>query len=284
LWSLVILLCALVVGPMVLFGTGVATTLARRLVPFHGDEASRALLVAAVVSVAVVFVLTRSGLPTSLTLSLIGAIIGAGVGSGLPVRADVLVKIVIFGVTAPVAAAALAYYGSRLLRRGLHGAHVTTWLRRMHVMAYSLQCLSYSANDGQKMFAMFALVEGAASTGAVRDPWWLALSVSALFALGVALSVRKITANVGSGLLSVQLRHAVVAETCTFALVMGSGLAGVPATTTQSLAGGLVGAGLSEDRSRVRWSMVSRLAGAWAVTLPASVAVAALASAIWRAS
>ncbi len=279
LMSLGVLLVAIAVGPWALFGTRVATTLAHRLVPFHGNGADRVFLIAALVSMVVVFVLTRAGLPTSLTLALIGAITGAGLGAGLAVQAGELIKILVFGMASPVVAAVLAYFGSRMLGRAVQGARMTTRLRRMHVVAYSLQCISYSANDGQKMLAVFAVAAGSASGGVVRDPWWLGVSVAVLFCLGVALSLRRVAANVGEGILSVHLRHAVVAEASTFALVMSAGLIGVPTTTTQSLAGGLVGAGASEARSRVRWTVAARLAGAWVVTLPASIGLAALASA-----
>ncbi|MDA8311282.1 MAG: inorganic phosphate transporter [Actinomycetota bacterium] len=281
-WSLAVLLAAIVVGPWALFGTRVATTFAHQLVPFQGPEADRALLVAAAASMVVVFALTRAGLPTSLTLSLIGAVTGAGIGADLPVRLGVLVTILAFGLCAPLVAAAVAYGASRWLSRSLSGRRVSTRLRHLHIGAFSLQCLAYSANGGQKMLAVFALTAGATSSGMVRDPWWLALSVAGLFALGVALGLRKVSAKVGTGILAVHLRHAVVAELCTFALVMAAGLGGVPVTASQSLAGGLVGAGASESRSRVRWPVVGRLVGAWVVTLPASVGLAALASALWR--
>lgn len=280
--SLAVLLFAVVVGPWLLFGTGVATTLAHGLVPFGGTSADRALLAATLSAMAVVLGLVRAGLPTSLTLAFVGAITGSGLGAGLPVSGGELEKILLLGLAAPVVSALLASLAVPLTLRAAGGALSRRRLVRWHRAAFFLQCLAYSANGGQKILAVFAVAAGAASGRLVQDPWWLAILVGALFGLGVLGGIRGVSAKLGKGILAVHLRHAVVAETCSFAVVMGAGLAGVPLTMSQSVAGALVGAGVSEARTRVRWPAVARMAGAWAVTLPASVVVAALAGALAR--
>lgn len=280
--SLAILLAALAVGPWLLFGTSVAATLAHRLVPFSGTSADRVVLAATLSAMVVVFVLVRAGLPTSLTLALVGAIAGAGLGAGLPVSGGELAKILLFGLIAPVVSAVLAFSVAPLALRAAEGTRTSRRLRRWHRAAFGLQCLAYSANGGQKMLAVFAVAAGATSGGLVRDPWWLAVLVAALFGLGVLSGIRNVSSKLGKGILAVHLRHAVVAETCSFAVVMGAGLAGVPLTMSQSVTGALVGAGVSEARTRVRWPAVMRMAGAWALTLPASIGVAALAGALTR--
>ncbi len=276
LTSLVIILLALTIGPWLLFGTSVATTLAHRLVPFSGPGEDGAVLAATISAMVVVFGLVRAGLPTSLTLALVGAIAGAGLGAGLPINGAELATVIVIGLAAPLASAALAVVVAPLALRATAGARAGIRLRAWHRGAFCLQCLAYSANGGQKMLALFALATGAASGSLVRDPWWLALLLSLLFGVGVLIGIRNVSATLGHGIVAVRLRHAAIAETCSFAVVMGAGLAGVPLTMSQSVAGALVGAGLSESRRRVRWREVAYMAGAWVVTLPASVAVAAL--------
>ena len=240
--SLAILLTALVVGPWLLFGTSVATTLAHRLVPFSGMSADRVVLAATLSAMVVVFSLVRAGLPTSLTLALVGAITGAGLGAGLSVSAGELAMILLFGLVAPVVSAVLAFLVAPLALRAAEGSQTSRRLRRWHGAAFCLQCLAYSANGGQKMLAVFAVAAGAASGGLVQDPWWLALLVAALFGVGVLSGIRNVSSKLGRGILAVHLRHAVLAETCSFAVVMGAGLAGVPLTMSQSVTGALVGA------------------------------------------
>ncbi len=282
--SLAIFLATLVVGPWLLFGTSVATTLAHGLVPFTGLGSDRFVLAATVSAMVVVFALVRAGLPTSLTLALVGAIAGAGIGAGLPLRGGELAAILLVGLAAPLASAALALVLSPLALRASTGARVEGRLLLWHRAAFVLQCLAYSANGGQKMLALFAVAAGAASGGVVRDPWYLAISLPLLFGVGVLFGIRNVSARLGRGILAVRLRHAAVAETCSFTVVMAAGLAGVPLTMSQSVAGALVGAGLSESRRRVRWREVTRMAGAWGVTLPASIALATLAGLAARAT
>ncbi len=280
--SFAVLLVALAVGPLLIFSTKVATTLAHGLVPFSGLEAQRVVLAATLSAMVVVFALVRAGLPTSLTLALVGAITGAGLGAGLPVKAGELATILLLGLAAPVVSALLALLVAPLVLRLAGGAQTSRRLRRWHGAAFGLQCLAYSANGGQKMLAVFAIAAGAASGGLVHDSWWLAIVISALFGLGVLVGLRNVSGRLGKGILAVHLRHAVVAEACSFAVVTAAGLAGVPLTMSQSVAGALIGAGMSESRIRVRWPAALRMAGAWAVTLPASVAVAALAGALTK--
>lgn len=282
LTSLTILLTAVLAGPLLLFGTGVATTLAHRLVPFSGSSAERLVFVAAISAIAVVFALTRLGLPTSLTLALIGGITGAALGAGAPVSESMLLTILLFGAVAPVLCVALALVMARVALRAVGGPKVATRARLLHRVAFSLQCLAYSANGGQKMLAVFAVATGAATGSVVRDPWWLAILVALLFGFGVLVGLRRVSASLGKEILAVHLRHALVAETCSFAVVMSAGLMGFPVTMSQSVAGALIGAGASESRIRVRWPAASRLAGAWAVTLPASIGLAALALGVTR--
>lgn len=280
--SLAILLGAVIAGPLLLFGTGVATTLAHRLVPFSGASADRALLAATLSAMGVVFALVRAGLPTSLTLAFVGAIAGAGLGVGLPVRGSELATILVLGLAAPALSGALAFLTAPLTLRAAGGGGAGQRLRRWHRGAYCLQCLAYSANGGQKMLVVFALAAGAASGASVRDPWWLGVLIGGLFGLGVLLGLRRVSARLANEILAVHLRDAVVAEACSFVVVMGAGILGIPLTMSQSVAGALVGAGASESRARIRWPAVLRIGAAWAVTLPASICVAAAAGALVR--
>ena len=281
--SISILLVAIVVGPLFLFGTGVAATLTHRLVPFSLSGSGKAALLAATLSaLCVIFSLNRAGLPSSLTLALIGAIAGAGIGSGLPVSRSTLLEIVALGLLAPLLAMAIAFGVARMALRALEGSQVTRRTRSLHVVAFALQCLAYSANGGQKMLAISAIAVGAVTGSFIGNPWWLVIAVAILFGIGVLTGLRRISATLSQGVLAVHLRHALVAETSSFAVVMSAGLMGVPLTMSQSVAGALVGVGVSEARNRIRWSEVIRILGAWLITLPASLVVATLIAAALR--
>jgi len=51
---------------------------------------------------------------------------------------------------------------------------------------------------------------------------------------------------------------------------------GIPASTTHTITGCIVGVGAARRTSAVRWGVAQRVAVAWVVTIPASAAVGAL--------
>lgn len=288
--AIAVLMASLVVGPVVLLPTAVASTLAHQLVAFSASKATTGSLVATSGALVVVFALARAGLPTSLTVALVGALAGAGLGAGQSVSWLTLFKILAVGVVGPVLCATAAFAASRLGWPALsvpafaYRSDVGARLRRWHRATFSLQCLAYAANGGQKMLAVLALALGA--TGGegrvVGDPLWQAVALAALFCAGVLTSFRRVSRNLGRSVLAVRLRHAVVAEACSSAVVLAAGLTGTPLTLSQSLTGALVGAGSSESRRRVRWAEAARLGGAWVFTLPAALSLGALGGVLAR--
>ncbi len=254
------------VGPLVL-GTKVARTLAGRLVSFQAAGGSRALLTAVAVAIAVVLALSWAGLPTSLTLALLGGIVGAGLGTGLPVAwgtVGAVVVVALVGLPASVGAGVLA---ARLVERlpGRPGPR----LRWLHRAGFTVQCLAYAANDAQKMVAI--LLAGGAG-GAI--PPVDAAAIAASFVLGTLLAVRRTAMRLGERLMRVRPVHAVASELASSAVVLASSALGAPVSTTQATTAALVGAGVTHSRRRVRWNETRSIGAAWALTLPASVALA----------
>lgn len=276
----VALLAASVAAAPLLLGTRVAQTLTHRLVSFDGPHGHLALAVGVLAAVAVVGVLTRRGVPTSLTLALVGGLTGAGVGFGLHVGWAYVAFVLAVGMCAPLVGALVAFALSRATRLVPAGDPVSGSVARTHRLAFGLQCLAYSGNDGQKMLAVFA-VTGLA--GAVTHPGIPELAlISLLFAVGVILGLPRVARSLGDGVLHVRPVHAVTAELASAVAVLSTAALGVPVSMTQSVAGGLVGAGMSHGLRRVRWAAASRIVSAWITTLPASVALAAIVALAFR--
>lgn len=267
---------ALVAAPLVV-GTRVASTLATRLVSFSDGgtrvAAETALLVAVLTAVAVVGLLSSRGLPTSLTLALVGGITGAGIGGGLPVSYATLALVLAAGLAAPVVGAAagfaLSRLGGLLPRRRPVGRRV----RGAHLVAFALQCLAYAGNDGQKMFAVMAVATGGAQE--VRLSFGDVTLLAALFTVGLVLGLRPAAATLSAEIVPARPPDAVAAEFASAGAVLGSAAVGAPVSMTQSVAAALVGAGMSHGHRRVRWRAAGRLGLAWVLTLPVSAGLAA---------
>lgn len=262
-------------------GTSVAETLANRLVLFEARGGREAFLTAVVVALAVVLVLVHFGLPTSLTLALVGGIVGVGLGSGLPVAWGQLALVLLVGLAAPIVSAAAGLAGSRLL----HLLPRRTWagsrLEWIHHLTFTVQCLAYAANDAQKMVAIVLVAAG-------LDYQYLSTRltdqalIGVCFGLGTLLSVQRTAARVGQRIMRVQSTHVLVSELSSSSVVLASSALGVPISTTQSVTAALVGSGVAHSFRRVRWQEAAPIGLAWIVTLPMASVLAGVVSVLSR--
>lgn len=266
----VLLVSALAVVP--LLGTRVAQTLAERLVGFEGDGGRTTLIAAVAATLVVVWVLTARGLPTSLTLGLVGAIAGAGTAARLPVDWGLVRFVLLVAAIAP----AVGFVGAFLLQRALRPLlGPLRWLRDgLLRVGYLLQCLAYGANDGQKMLAVLAVVGVSSSVAEVPFHLWLGTVVA--FAVGTILGVARLGPTLSGGVLPARSEQSGIAQTTSASAVLISGAFGSPVSLTQAVTAGLVGSGVGVTARRVRWQVATRIAIAWAVTLPAAFVVGAV--------
>lgn len=277
----VMLAVSLVLMPVV-FGTQVATTLAERLVTFDGPHGRTTLIIAVSGATAVVAVLSRWGLPTSLTLALIGSILGAGLGAGFAVAWSWVTAVLVLAVVAPVAGLLGARVVARLWAAPTARAGVGRRVRRLHRVGFTLLACAYGANDGQKILAVLVLATSAGGVGAdgvpARVP--VLLAASALFAVGTLIGVRRYATRMGSAVLPATPVHGVTAQLSAAVAVTGSAAAGMPVSMTQVVAGALVGSALANSSRSVRWNAALGVVAAWVVTVPAAAAVTAGVSAL----
>lgn len=272
-----VLLIAAVIAAPAIFGTGVASTLAGRLVAFQGSDDRLALVLAVTGAIAVVVALARAGLPTSLTLALIGGIVGVGIGGGLPIAWTWVAVVLLIAAAAPVVGL-LAAYGLGWLWRHLPvRIAVVRQVRHGHRLGLVLQAFAYGSNDGQKMLCVFALaVPAATDHGRVVAPVWMLFAVGGLFAVGLALGVRRYGRRLRATVPALTPVHTVTAQLSAAMAVTGSAAAGAPVSMTQSITGALIGSSLSGGTGRIRWRPAAGLVAAWVLTLPVAGLVVAL--------
>jgi PiT family inorganic phosphate transporter len=67
------------------------------------------------------------------------------------------------------------------------------------------------------------------------------------------------------------------AETASSTTILASSYFGFSLSTTQTVSGGIMGAGLGRAGGRVHWNVVGRMVVAWVLTLPAAALVGAAA-------
>jgi PiT family inorganic phosphate transporter len=59
-------------------------------------------------------------------------------------------------------------------------------------------------------------------------------------------------------------------------MVFTASLLGIPVSTTHTITGSIIGAGVARRASAVRWGVAGNVVVAWFITIPASAIVAAL--------
>ena len=275
------LLMALVLLPLVLvpqLTVAVARTFTEGLTDLGDRRGALAFLLGVTVALAVVAALTGRGLPTSLTLAIVGGIGGAGLGMGLDVAWGGLVLVLLIGAAAPLVGTSVGFALGVASRRvpsftGMPGA-----VRAAHVLAYTAQCAAYAANDGQKMLAVVSVARHVVSTrrlgavGPVQPTPAVLIAIAVVFCAGALSAVHRVGDRLGRGLVLARPLHVVSTEAAAAASVAASSIAGAPVSMTQSVTAGVVGVAASEGASRVRWQNVVGIGAAWLFTLPLAFA------------
>ncbi|MFC4119773.1 inorganic phosphate transporter [Nonomuraea zeae] len=281
-WVAVALLVAvLFAGPYVL-GVTVARTFTEGLAGLGTSVGAAVFLAGVVIAIVVVAALTGKGLPTSLTLAVIGGISGAGLGAGVPVSWGSLARVLAIGLCAPAVGLVLGYLLGTASRQVPSYRRMPKLVLAAHLVAYTAQCTAYAVNDGQKMIAVVSVALDVGRNGLGRvgpvavSPAWMAV-LAALFLAGSLTSLNRVGERIGRGLVIARPLHVLSAETAATGAVLGSSALGSPVSMTQSVTAGVVGVVASEGSRRVRWQGVLNMGTAWLVTLPSSLLLGALA-------
>ncbi|WP_328367078.1 inorganic phosphate transporter [Streptomyces sp. NBC_00445] len=226
------------------------------------------------------------GLPSSSSHALMGGLIGAtiasaGVGA---VHGDVLVtKVLIPAIAAPLVAGIAAMLATKLmysLGKKAEGSKASEkGYRAGQIASAGLVSLAHGTNDAQKTMGIItlALVTGGAIAPGSNPPTWVILSAGVAIALGTYLGGWRIIRTMGKGLTDLQPQQGFAAQTSAATVILASSHLGFSLSTTHSVSGSVMGAGLGRKGGVVRWSTATRMFVAWGLTLPAAALVGAIA-------
>ncbi|MET7455542.1 inorganic phosphate transporter [Streptomyces sp. NPDC005574] len=228
------------------------------------------------------------GLPSSSSHALMGGLIGATIASAGfgAVHGDALVtKVLIPAVAAPIVAGVAAFLATRLsytLGAKADGKAAAKGYRTGQIASAGLVSLAHGTNDAQKTMGIItlALVAGGAVSPDSDPPTWVILSAGLAIALGTYLGGWRIIRTMGKGLTELQPQQGFAAQTSAATVILASSHLGFSLSTTHSVSGSVMGAGLGRKGGVVRWSTATRMFVAWGLTLPAAAVVGALAESV----
>lgn len=230
-------------------------------------------------------VCTRLGLPISVSHSLMGGYGGVAITkAGWPTLiASGWVKPLLFIFLAPLigllTALLITVLTSWLVR---HKApqRVDRWFRRLQLLSAAAYSVGHGTNDAQKGMGLIwaaLLAAGAWSAAAERPPWWVIISCYAAIAGGTAAGGWRVIKTMGQRVTKLNPFGGFCAETAGALTLFGTAHAGIPASTTHTIAGAVVGVGATRRLSAVRWGITLRIVWTWVLTIPATALLSALA-------
>jgi inorganic phosphate transporter, PiT family len=224
------------------------------------------------------------GLPSSSSHALVGGVVGsvlAAVGTSGVIWTGVAAKVLIPALLAPLVAIGVAAVGTWLVARLTRGVPEDTSSRAFRwgqVGSASLVSLAHGTNDAQKSMGiiLLALIAGGAVPADSSVPFWVIVSCALFMALGTYLGGWRIIRTLGKGLVEIDTRQGMAAETSSGAVILLSGFFGFSLSTTHVATGSILGSGVGMPGAKVRWGVAGRMLAAWGLTLPAAGLVGAV--------
>ncbi|MEX0602774.1 MAG: inorganic phosphate transporter, partial [Bacteroidota bacterium] len=226
---------------------------------------------------------TRYGLPISVSHALIGGLVGAGIAKGgfAVLNSTGVIKVVVFIFLSPMIGLLLGF----LLMVALSWVFqksplqkVDRWFRIGQLVSSAAYSLGHGTNDAQKTMGIIAvLLYSAGYLGPeFYVPVWVILAAHTAIGLGTLLGGWKVIRTMGIRLTHLKPAGGFSAETAGAFVLLGTALAGIPVSTTHTIAGAIMGVGSTRRLSAVRWGVAGKIVFAWILTIPVAATAALL--------
>lgn len=270
---------------MFIFGTQVADTIGKTLRP---ELATQYLVMASLGGAMIwVWVCTAYGLPISVSHALIGGIIGPGLakyglyeGGEMIFNPDKLMKIFIFIILAPLIGMIVGYLLMVAVKwtfRRSNPFRIDQFFRIMQLASSAAFSLGHGGNDAQKVMGIITVL--LFSTGYITSmdvPGWVVIACYSAISLGTLLGGWKVIKTVGVDLTDLKPPSGFSAETAGAITLFGTAFAGIPASTTHTVTGAIMGVGVTSGFNSVKWGVAKKIVWAWILTIPFSALMGAL--------
>lgn len=261
-------------------GTAVAKTMGKGMIRL--DAVNLYVILAGLIGAIVWDILTwYYGLPVSSSHALIGGYAGAAIAKGgwsviIPAG---WTKTLLFIFLSPAIGLVLGVILLTLVRRIFQywpPQRLDRVFRKLQLFSAAAYSFGHGSNDAQKTMG---IVAGALFMGGVLKqfyiPFWVILMAHTAIGLGTLAGGWRIVRTMGMRITKLKPVDGFCAETAAAASILGTALAGIPVSTTHTIAGGIMGVGSVHRLSAVRWGVARNIIWAWVLTIPASGLVSA---------
>jgi PiT family inorganic phosphate transporter len=150
------------------------------------------------------------------------------------------------------------------------------YFRKLQLLSAAAYSFGHGTNDAQKTMG---IISGVLFTAGILDhfyiPFWVVLMAHAAIGLGTLAGGWRIVKTMGMRITKLKPVGGFCAETAAATSLLGTAMAGIPVSTTHTIAGGIMGVGSVQRLSAVRWGVAGRIVWAWILTIPIAGLVAA---------
>ncbi|GHE46296.1 inorganic phosphate transporter [Sphingobacterium griseoflavum] len=233
------------------------------------------------------------GIPSSSSHTLIGSFAGSGMAyawiSGanpfLAVNQNAILKTVSFIVLAPILGMFISVIITLIimnLAKRARPAVAEKWFKICQLISSAALSFAHGGNDAQKVMGIIATALIAQNV--IQDfeqmPNWVPLSCYIAIAAGTMSGGWKIVKTMGTKITKVTPLEGVAAETAGAVTLGVTEHFGIPASTTHTITGSIIGVGVVKRVSAVRWGVTISLLWAWILTIPVSAVLGGLSLAV----
>ena len=263
------------------FGTAVATTVGKGMIDLKAVNLY--VILAGLIGAILWNLITwLFGLPVSSSHALIGGYAGAAVakvGWGAIILSG-WSKTLLFIFLSPLiglvlgAALMIAVYW---IFRNWSPSQVDKHFRKLQLLSAAAYSFGHGTNDAQKTMGIIASV---LYTAGILEhffiPFWVVLMAHAAIGLGTLAGGWRIVKTMGMRITKLRPVGGFCAETAAAISILSAAVAGIPVSTTHTIAGGIMGVGSVQRFTAVHWGVARTILWAWILTIPVSGAFAAL--------
>lgn len=149
--------------------------------------------------------------------------------------------------------------------------------KRSQLLSSAAFSIGHGGNDAQKVMGIIAaaLVANGSIVDIKSMPEWVPLSCYLAIGLGTLSGGWKIVKTMGTKITKVTPLEGVCAETAGATTLFLTEQMGIPASTTHTITGSIIGVGATKGVGAVKWGVTISLLWAWILTIPISALLGA---------
>ncbi len=246
-----------------------------------GPKGQLVILAAMLAGTIWLFICTFLGLPISGSHSLMGGLAGSAVGlySFEALKWGGIKKILIAMLVSPLLGMLAAFIFIKVMyfiARFLKPRTVNSLFSKTQIVTTGLLSLTHGQNDAQKIMGVITLLlwsqnyfGKATEFKNITIPWWVILAAGLFMGLGTAFGGWRVIKTLGMKLSHMKPIDASAAEMAGATVLFGIAQAGIPVSTTHTITGTIIGAGIGKRGKNIKWHIGQKILYAWILTLPA---------------